>query len=492
MPYSRFNGEFRIRQVTDGSDEIVLWVENDSVTSDDWDDDGCAGEAGVYTDLFTWSAAAPYIADDRLSSGTLDDSTIITAVSSVSTSTMAAGLVELLEVPAGVLFVGERTSAVIPLRANYPVAAASTTNLVRGDMLSYTGINRLLRVLSVNPDSDRTVNITVASGTATAELQSGDTTYLSSGMQVLLTQAGVHSGVVTIADVTSTTEFTWETEETAAATGATLVGETAQVDEELAWEDTIGDSNVFTVEERWIPIEAPDDSFNLTPATYIHHFDAAEYIRQDFLRSTMVVDNMYLTNGSDEVAKFDGTSLYRAGLPAWQPGLFLTQETTGATIVTDLRSIAYSAKDASTGRLTITFADSNVVPIGAEVRLSGSTQTYTIRAYTDDATDYYVFVDRALDSGVSATGTVAEIGTYRYYYRLNAVDANDNIIASAVTGYQDHVVELTGNAAILHKVRLRSSRGRNLPYSDEPGGTVLPYYYVADGFRQHTGIPPIP
>ena len=63
-----------------------------------------------------------------------------------------------------------------------------------------------------------------------------------------------------------------------------------------------------------------------------------------------------------------------------------------------------------------------------------------------------MLLNRSLDSGVSASGTTTEIATFRYYYRLNAVDANDNVTASAVTGYQDHVVELTQNAAVHHKL----------------------------------------
>lgn len=451
MSYARHNGTFQIKQLLDDTDQIHIWVENDS-NSADYDDNGVAGLAGVFTDQLQWTTSAPYIAGDRLLADVLEDVVVTNVLSSSSVTTVSNGWFTLLQIPGGVLFNGQRTSRIIPLRTAYPSASPSTTNIVRGDMLSYTEVDRLLQVISINPDQARSVNITEASGIATVTLLSGDTSFLSDGMSILLTQAGVYSGAHEILDVISTTEFTFETEETGSVSGATLLGETIEVDEELQWQDTIGDTNLFTVERRWIPIEAPDDSYDLTPSTYISHFAANTYVSQAFLRSTMVVDNMYFTNGSDEVAKYDGTSLYRAGLPAWQPGVFLTQETTGATIVTNLRAVAYSASDAATGRLTITFADTNVVPIGSSVRLSGSTQTYIVRAYADDGTDYYLFVDRALDGSVSASGTVAEIGTYRYYYRLNAVDVNFNIVASAVTGFQDHVAELIGNAAIQHKV----------------------------------------
>lgn len=456
MSYARHNGTFRIRQLLDGVNSIQVWVENESNNAD-YDDANTGGEAGVFTDQLTWTANGPFIPGDLLISEALGDTFVCEVQSALTTTLVTDGIVDLLEIPAGVLFNATRTSDVLPLREPVPTRAASTTNLVRGDMLSYSGedvlnnetsMARLLRVLYINPDMDRSIDIDGDGSTATATLLSGDTSYLSVGRKLLLLNAGIYSGVQTVSDIISLTEFEFSSEETDSVTGATLAGETAQLDESFEWEDSPGDTNFLTVEKRWIPLEAPDDSFNLTPSTYIRYFDVDSYAAQTFLRSTMVVNNMYLTNSEDEVYKFDGTSIYRAGLLPWQPGLFLTQETTGATIVTNLRSLAYSAKTPAEGKLTITSANQNVVPVGSSVRLSGSTQTYTIIAYTNDGTNYYVLLDRSLDSSVSASGSVAEIGTYRYYFRLNAVDANDNIIASAATGSQDHVVELTGNAAV--------------------------------------------
>lgn len=459
MSYSRHEGTFRICQVLDGTDEIFIWVENDD-NSSDFNDSGVAGSAGIFTDQLTWTTAAPFVTNDILSSEVFPDSVLIQASTSLSTTTVVTGVVDLIDVAAGVVFNGERTSAVIPLRTNYPTAMSSVANVVRGDMLGYTGpdvannkisMARDLRVLYVNPDSDRTVNITVTDGTATATLTSGDTSYLTIGQQVLFTQGGIYSGDHEITAIVSTTEFEFSTDETTSGS-ATLLGNTIHIDEELDWADTPGDSNGFICRRRWIPLEAPDDAFDLTPSTHVRYFDSNEYSTQPFLRSTMVQDNMFLTNADDEVYKFDSSSNYRAGLIAWQPGAFLTQETTGATIVTDLRSIAYSATVAGQGKLTITAQTTNVLPIGSSVRLTGSTETYTLTGYTDDGTVFYALMDRALDASVSASGSIAEIGIYRHYYRLNAVDINSNIIASAVTGYQDHVIELTGNAAILHRL----------------------------------------
>lgn len=465
MSYARHEGVFRIRQVLDGTNEIFVWVENSS-NSADYDDSGVAGEVGVFSDQLVWSSSAPFIAGDMLLSAAIPDTLEIETMLSSSTTTVSDGWVDRIEVPGGVLFLGRRQSSVLPLRSGYPAAASAATNLVRGDMLSYSGPDRLnsktstarlMRVKSINADSDRTADISVTGDTATVTMTSGDTAFLTKGNQVLIIQAGTQSGIHTIDDILSSTEFTYTTSVTDSATGATLVGHTAEIDESLDWEDTIGDTNGFTVVERWIPIEAPDDLFDLTPSTYVTQLDYSTYVNQAFLRSTMVVDNMYLTDGNNEVFKFDGSNIYRAGILPWQPGLFINQDTTAsAKIVTSLRSLAYSASDATTGKLTISAADQNIIPVGSTVHLSGSTEHYTVQSYTQDdpiaPTAFYLLVERALDTSVSASGTVSEIGIFRYYFRLNAVDANSNIIASAVTGYQDHVIELTADAAIQLKL----------------------------------------
>ncbi len=41
---------------------------------------------------------------------------------------------------------------------------------------------------------------------------------------------------------------------------------------------------------------------------------------------------------------------------------------------------------------------------------------------------------------------------YSYYYKINAIDINDNIVASAVTGYQDNIITLNRPGTIYHKL----------------------------------------
>lgn len=454
MSYSRHNGTFKIRQILDGIDEIDVWVEGVENNSSDYDDAGTQGNAGVFTDQFSWLTTSPFLPGDALLNAALGDTFSCFALSSLGTVTVSNGFSDLIQIAGGITTVGRRISSVLPLRTAQPSPVSNTDNLVRGDMLSYSLSSdaRLFRVLFVNSDQDRSVTVDGDGETAVVTLGTGDTSFLAAGRKVLLTNSGVYTGNQTISEILSDTTFSFASTETSLAVTGTLLGHTAQIDEELEWEDSSGDMAIFQVESRWIPIEAPDDAYDLTPSTYIRQLDTAAYGNQPFLRSTMVQNNMYLTDGEDEVFKFDGISIYRAGLFSWQPGLLLTQDTASTAKVTiSNRTIAYTAKSATGGFLTIASEDALVLPVGTEVLLPGDVLSYTVRDIKEDTTtptDAYIYFDRALTAGVAATGNISEVATFRYYFRLNAVDANDNIIASAVSGSQDYVIQLAADAAV--------------------------------------------
>jgi hypothetical protein len=452
MPYKKHEGIFKIKQVISGINELQVWVENSTNNSSDYDDLNTGGFGGVFTDQITWTADCSYIPEDTL---LLTASEFATVYSSDNATTVCGPFESPTNLAAGVLITGRRTSSVIPLRQALPSLADSVTNLVRGDMLTYTDINRKLRVVSINPGNDLAISIAPTGDNETATVTvtgGGDTTYLSANQKIVLIGAGDYSGVQTISNILSSTQFTFNTVHTSSVLLATLSGKTIEIDEELTWRDIAGDQTAFQVVRRWIPIEAPADNFNLTPSTYVRHFDADQYSNQSFIRSTMVSDNLYLTNGRDEVMKFDGDSIYRAGLPAWQPGLFVTQDTAAtAKIVTGLKSITIASSatiSATAGSIEITSEQVYFIPVGSLVTIDALAGTYTVRSYETTGAKNYIVFDRAFPTTPSGTFNVSEVGIYKYYFRLNAVDANDNIIASAMTSSDDMSVQMTVNAAI--------------------------------------------
>jgi outer membrane lipoprotein SlyB len=453
--WSVHNGTFKIKQVTNPSaDTLYIWVENDAVDSADWDDTNSGARAGVFTDRIATSSNTPYLPGDGVTSSLFGDDEAYEAVRASGTTTVIRGVTEERAVPLGLQLVGNRTSSVIPLRTL--TGTASVSNLVRGDNLTLIEVNdegelatakRQLTVRYINALADRTVSISGDGETAVATLGSGDTSDLTIGQKVILARAGVYTGTVEITDIPSATSFEFASEETEEAVAGTLQGYTAQIDEELDWVDGTNSEYYFEVPERWIPIEAPSDSWNQSPSTTFRHFDSNAYAEQPYLRSAMAADNLFLTNGDDEVQKYDGTNITRAGLFRWQAQCF-TAVDTGATAEIDLSTRLASATVGAVNGFVFRVNIGDVLNFrtGDIIVHSDDGARYTVADTTDDATYGYVTVDRSISG--AAAGTITTRAVYRYYARLNAVDANQNVIASATVGSDDLRVELSASAAV--------------------------------------------
>lgn len=471
MSYKRHEGTFKIKHRIKGTHSLQIWVENPDNNSTDWNDPHTGGFAGIFTDKILWSAQTSddfniFIPGDRLFIFEQELSQVYSSSHS-SQASICGPFESTLDLAENVTVTASRKSSVIPIRTNVPIITnlynRDVSNLVKGDMLSYAGIERHVSVVSINADRNHYIDITSDGTTATVKLTPWYAALgwrfqtLFPGNKITLVDAGNYSGVQKIDTLVSDQEFTFKTTLQESVTEATIVGKTIEIDEDLQWSDSPYDLNEFNVERRWIPIEAPEDTFNLTPPTYVRHFDTLPASNQAFIRSTMVSDNLYLTNGADEVMKFDGQNIYRAGLPAWQPGLFAVKDISLASkiVIPKPRVINYTGlttANKNRGEIQLDANDMYAIPVGTQVLIDGDTKQYTVRGYEDKGSGggtHVMLLDRALDTSITAAGTIKEIsGYYKYYFRLNAVDANDNIIISAVTSSDDMTVTMTEDAAI--------------------------------------------
>jgi uncharacterized delta-60 repeat protein len=449
MSYSRHNGTFRIAQRTVSGSTISIWVYNDQVDSADWDDAGCAGLAGVFTDRVTFQADSPFLPGDGIISDAIPATVITKYVRSVTgdpTSCIINGIDTAIVLQSGLQLTGTRTSQVIPLRLGTDVA--SVENIVRGDILVQSNTQLPLRVQFINTLADTSISLVGDGEIATATVS--DTTRLSAGGRVLILHADGYTGEQEITEVVSSTEFTFSSTETAPASG-TLVGNTVHIGEAIEWSDTTGDTNTFDVTHRFIPVEAPEDSYTQTVDTHPYYFQFNDPDEQRLLRSTMAQDNLYLTNGVDPVMKFDGVNIYQAGLPNWQPGVLIRPDTTAPNpIVTNRLTVPTVSVSIATGSF-VTTKENAVFDTGDRVQLTGSTTIFTIRGKEIDGTNIVYRLAPGSMSGV-VVGSASNTSLYRYYYRLNAVDVNNNIVASAIAQSEDYQVELSADAAIYHKL----------------------------------------
>jgi hypothetical protein len=370
MLEDQLNGTFKIMGVSAPSASTLLFeVDNTQVSSSAFDEDSSVGTAGVFTDQIITQTTTEFAADDTVNLADGFEFNDELVIKSVSSSTHVVGDVyEYDFLSNGVRLFGTRTSSTFPLRDSS--GAATTEWLVKGDMLSITGLTRNVRIVSVD-SAENTVTL----------------------------------------------------------------------DESITLTDPFDDATVIQPIGRWYPIEKPYDSYDITPATKSVFFDADVYTDQDPLRSTMVQDSMLFTNYNDEVYKFDGSSLYRAGLPRWQAGLFATL-TTGVTSFTPSSTTTVGAS--TTGSQIKVGSGVGLFAAGDTVYYAADSAFYTVKSV--DLDNEFVYINESVVNTSNSTLTLVE--EYKYYARLNAIDANNNVVASATIGNEDLRVRVYTNCQI--------------------------------------------
>lgn len=237
---------------------------------------------------------------------------------------------------------------------------------------------------------------------------------------------------------------------------------TITLDRIITWSDTISLPTTISVAARWLPVEAPTSSTDgaLIPKTSVRYFTSGDYDNQAFLRSAMVQNNLYLTNGSDEVYKYDGENNYRAGIIPWQPGLFLSIENLSSGGIPLVPYTTLGAISLEGGKLKTTSADAAKFSNGDNVVLiSGSNKYNAVIADIDTDTtagSAYIGFTENLTATTLAAGAKL-VGAYlaRYSFRLNIKDVNGVTTASAVTGAEDFVVEVAPETVSPKVINLR-------------------------------------
>ncbi len=464
MGYSINNGEFQVisAALVPSSDYLDVTVYNPELDTADWNEASSDGRAGIFTDRIPLEVTCPFFENDRLLSASWGEEQLLTVTgTSAGNEVRMDGLYENVNIPDGLLLVGSRTSRIIPLRSLN--AIPTTQNLVAGDILSFTNLNRELRAKFVNPRPDEVVSISsnltyTLDDNPPVRVNVADSNLFQVGQRILLLNAGQFTGEQVIRSIISPTQFELETTAyTPALGGCVIFGYNVEVDEDFPWFDSLTSTISFTVTRRWWPIEEPDNDYLQLPPNRYRYFNSAAYDNQPFLRSTMVQDTMYLTNGLDAVQRYDGQNLTRAGLFRWQAGLYLTVDTTTPKITPNPFSTTQIKSVADNYFQVNKYVDKHFA-IGETIRYSyvngsGVTITRSLRIENtwDAANESYIEVN--IDGVPLATGTspsLSKITTYSYYYRLNMIDVNGNVIASAVTGAQDARVDVAAPCSIRH------------------------------------------
>lgn len=405
MSHSRHSGDFEIRAIgTYGSNSLTIDVANPQITNDDYDDAGCAGLGGIFTDQLPFTAPDEFIAGDQLLSSSWGEDVQLVVKGTSGTTTVITNVYDYRALATGLLVSGQRTGDTLAFRN--ATNTAIVDYLVAGDVLTCSALDYPIVISSVNT-TDKTVTL----------------------------------------------------------------------DNPITWYDDTTNVITFSVSRRWIPREMPlkDSGDSLINDKITRYFANNSYDSQPFLRSAMVQNNMYLTNGDDEVYKYDGLNTYRAGIIPWQPGLFSIIETTGsggiplAPGVADDSGTGGKTLELLGGRIKIDktqaayFTDGDTVLIqdGTVSPVASYTVTIAGRELETSGTHYLFSFKEPLPFTTLGTNSndasVKMIKCYfaRYYFRLNMKDRNGVTVASAVTGSQDFVVQVAPTTTDQQKVHLR-------------------------------------
>jgi hypothetical protein len=475
MANDAHNGTFTITAVDNSADTIT--VSNAAITLADFDETGAAGRAGIFTDQVTLSANSKFLPGDTfITNISSTEPTVSTTDSDSATTIVLAGITSAITLSNNLTVYGSRTGSVIPVD--------STDDFVKGDMCTFGTLAQQVRVKNINVASDLTVSTITGDGT-TATVTTSSAHGLISGQKVSILRSGVagYDGEQPIEAITAPTTFTFTSTETTSASTGIVLGKTIEIDESTTIADNIA-ATALAVAGRWIPVEAPTTADGLPDTTYIKHLDASEYEAQDTVRSAMVADNMYFTNYSDEVMKFDGTSIYQAGIFRWQPQLFaqidpttsITANTTKATTTVDPDGLS---------KFTTATGEASQFIAGDVVAFSGNSNSIHTVNSVDTVNDLVYIVDTFTDTVFSGSETITLANRFAYYFRLNAIDANDNIIASAATGASDFTMDLGVTAAQIRMRLLGFPLWGNYDYDKleleiyrTKSGTAAPFYRV--------------
>jgi hypothetical protein len=455
--YEVFNGVHLIKQLTVAPGKIVIQLTMPEIINEDFDCTGSVGICGIFTSSLTMSNTATFILPgDTVICDAFPDRMPITCVShqgsaSFFTRLVIEGTTENVVVPSAVQVLGKSSDKYcITLRDGsgaLPSSAGTDVKIVAGDMISLNGTAHEIRVKNVMPAESGGGSFCSGNGT-TAQIGSFlDTSMYKIGDRIVIVN-GVFAGEHVLTEVTatvlkfahpyvgsSTTEIMWQ--------------RTIELDEALPeLEDTSNNTAFFTVSRRWYPIEVTTQASSRPKKNYVGHFIANDVTEQPSLRSTLLSNCMYFTNGDDFIYKYDGANLIRAGFPRWSMLQDLTSRS-GVSAKITMPNPTVSSVSHTTTQITLEKGIGSFFITGAKIQIGTETASRTIIGINTakTANDYLETTTGATTSGSPAT-IILRTAQYRYYFRLNYVDINNNLITSAMIDSEDARIEIIKDSAI--------------------------------------------
>ena len=494
-------GEWAIKYFSAAaSDHIIFRIYNAAIITPDYDEDDI-GEAGVFTDKVVFNAESnsvwSLVYGDILESEAFPQglSGSLSCVATSGNTSWLTGVGERITMPGGQVYTLRRTGRMLKVRDVNNPNTEPYEKFVVGDVVALSDRERKYGVKYIVPANLTGVAVSFDGETGEALVTNVNSSNFTVGQRVVLASCGRYSGEYVIKALENTTSITLDSTNVKDSTTSASLGVSPYILGkvlELSYEDEFYDDPnsllSVTVPRRWLALENPTGS-----VSRIKHLEGSPYTEQKFVRSVMAQDNMYFANYSDHLMKYDGVNLYRSGLVRWQPQVFAAPDTTnaGKIIVPAQKVVAgFKYQTATAWYLEGTKDNFNSFSVGSRIEIPGSLlNPFTIESIVSvGGNEYHLFLNKKPDIGTGGTAfSVSEYqpNVYRYYFRLTAYDANDNVVTSATTGSSEFYISLSTSAAIRLRL-LGLPKFEQLNYSKvylevyrTKRNSVAPFYNIA-------------
>ena len=435
--------------VAESATSATIRVINSAAVSTQVNEVGISGKAGVFTDILAVDNGR-FIAGDII---TYDNAAANYTIVALRSSTLILiNTTTLVTISSSILMYGTRTSRIIPTRDGG--GTATVTNYVIGDTLSVPFVTNKPTVLNVAAAASTALTSIVTTGTVATVTFSGNHTYNAGGyISIYGDVNNLLNGEWLIASVPSATTLTFATTVAAATyTGCYNLGYSVELDESLEWYDSAAVTTMGVV-GRWWPLDAPPRGAAIGVLdTATSPLGANDYSNQPITSSVGMRDSLYFTNGDDTILKYDGTYLYEAGLRRITPSVFMGLDTSVASIQAD-QAVSYTTVN-TTGKSFLLANDAFAV--GDYVYDSNTAKVFLIvekqTATASGSTTFRVVV-AGDTSTLSNTGTLTKAKRFRYYFRFNMIDRNNNLIAGNAASSNDCYFDLF----VAGRIRIKTS-----------------------------------
>jgi hypothetical protein len=419
--YKANNGRYLITDVDNPASPSVFTIANPNAK-----DEGSAGKANSFSGAIDLAEGQKFALGDFVEATSLSLPLEVVSYNIGQGDVYVCGCTSPVQFAGGINLYLKRTSSILPLE--------SVEGIVRGDMLKVSYFNRSFRVKQVTSFSDVPVSIATTPNTAQGEvvdytvtitnnelshnLNVGDKIFLYGSNDALL------DGEHVVFSTPDNSTITFKIAEDTTTNSAKILGNCVEIDESITFSTGPTPVNVG-VEGRWAIVESPINRQEGREESRSIHFDEFNFYNQPSIQSSVVNNSMYLANGEDETKKYDGTSIYNAGLPPFQPWCFLSVDPEGSALAggatTEFAAIDVSFDD----RYFV--VDTNFAAVNDRIKVDTTGQLLTITSVQPFGTGKYkIFVEEDIYPWTKTSVTIPTGDTNpEYIEQRSGITMND-------------------------------------------------------------------